>query len=89
MFDTTEKFIPATHLLGIRHWVQWRAIGTRPQFEVYTYLGSIPELGMFVFESRLTKHRIPKAFQQLNVNGFRPFVLDFNTISKSEALREM
>jgi hypothetical protein len=68
-------------LFGIRHWVQFYAHRV-PRMEVFRYVGVDKNLGIYYFQSVTHKTIIGRNFYQLNMNGFRPFLLDIKRIQE-------
>lgn len=69
--------MPGTFLLGVRHWRQVFRLGP-PYFEVFRYIGSFPDHNLHAFRSVVNPACvINKRTDELNTNGFAPFLMDF------------
>lgn len=71
------------YLLGIKYWAQWY-FHRVPQFELFRYIGVDKNVGIYYFQSVKTRSIVGKGFYQLNMNGFKPFLLDFKRITETE-----
>jgi hypothetical protein len=68
------KLRPGQSLNGVRFWRQDMPHCT-PRFEVFAYVGYDTSKGLHLFTSVRNKCLITKGNNQLDVNGFHPFLL--------------
>jgi hypothetical protein len=71
-----------THLMGIKWWVQWYQSDVVPKFDVMEYVGHDLDTGLYYFRVRRSKALMSKSRSQLYTNGFKPFCLEFKTITE-------
>lgn len=62
--------------LGIKFWAQFFE-HTKPRYEVFRFISFDPKRGLYNFQSvKQPKLFVVKSFADLNVNGFRPYLLN-------------
>lgn len=69
---------------GVKYWAQWFPLGRKPQYELFVYVGSNPDIGQYYFAYyKNPKVLICKNIYQLTRElGFRPFVLETEELAK-------
>jgi hypothetical protein len=75
---SNPEWIHESSLMGLTYWAYYKG---KKGYEIYQYVGRIPDKSIFVFKSRNTPDHLFLGKDELYTETFKPFLLNLERIS--------